>query len=117
MEPQERRKLYERFLRAPKCDLDDWWGVPFQEQTGTVEALEAEDLQFALSTLARRLKSTNMGLEGVFSEMRAASKTVKGSTYAEKLVFATHLDQINKEHLRNGGKDIRKVTSSDMVES
>jgi hypothetical protein len=66
--------------------------------------------------LRRKLaKATNMAVEGLLSEMKAAVPFSKRAPHAEKMVFLSHLGQIMKNHLAAGRKDCRAAESRETL--
>ena len=58
--------------------------------------------------LARTLlKSTNMHMEGLVSEVKAAVPKAKRSPHAERLAYLPRLSRLMKQHLARGRLDYR----------
>jgi hypothetical protein len=107
MSMPDRRALYAEFFATPKCCLDDWFGRPLRDGIPNLEYMFTADFVMALTTLSRRLKATNMGLESDISEIRAATPVAKRCPNAEKVCYLAHLHALLKAHLSAGGLDSR----------
>ena len=74
----------------------------------TVADMESDDIVALRQRLARTLlKSTNMHLEGLLSEVKASVPKGKRARHAEKLAYTSHLSRLLKQHLAHGREDCR----------
>ena len=70
--------------------------------------MEREDIVALRTWLARTLlKSTNMHMEGLLSEVKAAEPKAKRSPHADRLAYLSHLSRLIKQHLARGRLDYR----------
>lgn len=70
-----------------------------------------------LQRLAQKLlKSTNMQLEGLLSEYRAAVPTAKQAPSLERVAYLGHLSQLMKQHVKAGRDDSRgELSRSELI--
>jgi len=73
----------------------------------SVEDMLQPEFMSMIVTLSRRIKATNMGLEGELSELRAAVPYGKRCPNAEKLCYLSHLASLMKDHANSGRQDTR----------
>ena len=93
-------QMWNEFLNLPSCCLDAWWGEPFLTKLLLLAADTnrnvrdvIEQVKPALLYLSRKLRATNMALEGELSEIRCAAPSQRGHgpMAAEKLIYCGHL--------------------------
>lgn len=78
------------------------------------EDLKRPQFSALLQNLARKLaRTTNMHLENLLSEIKAAVPTGKQKAYGEKMSYLAHLSQLMKQHLQRGRVDSRRPQQQD----
>ena len=109
-DPIKKELVFEPFERENACCLDEWFSTPLRAAFPSAR-MYAHDPQVKqlLVTLARRLKSTNMLLEGLISEVKASAPhgDRAGSVRAERLALVGCLRLFMNDFLRRGGADHR----------
>jgi hypothetical protein len=97
----------DEFFAANLCCLDSWFSEPVRAKTTNAADLRQVDMKQLRDTLAKECAtSTNMMLEGILAEFKAAVKSTRAQN-AEKTAFLSHLSQLLKQHFRLGRRDCR----------
>ena len=102
------------FLRGPRCCLDAAFTLPLRNRmehcqdtgggfTGDAARRVYEDF---LKALAEHAPCTNMGLERLLAQFKAAA-TSKAGHFAERLAWGGVLSQLMRRHLAHGHRDPR----------
>ena len=102
------------FWEAPACCLDSAWGLWFRASLASEDELSSMDVQMWLREIERKAPSTNMLLEGLLAEVKAACPrpTASGAN-AEKFSYLGVLTQLMHKHLKAGKHDARSTTFTD----
>jgi hypothetical protein len=104
---EEKAELFRKFLQAPTCCLDDAWGLPLRSRIRSSEDMQSPDFQVMLLNIARKVKVTNMSLEGELSKIRSAVPVAKRSSNSERLCYLSHLGFLMQDHLACGNRGSR----------
>jgi hypothetical protein len=105
---QEQRQVDQRFFDAHPCCLDSWFSEPFRAKAGTVAGMQTEEMLLLRHRLTHDLTpTTNMALEGLLAEIKAAVPKGKKSQNAEKVAMLAFLGKVLKQHIASGRKDCR----------
>jgi hypothetical protein len=99
--PHEEIQMWREFiLLTPPCCHDAWWGQPFHAMLVRMAAggdmkNAVDEIKPAIIHLARKLRATNMALEGELSEVRRSVPSFSGGpTAAEKLSYVAHAQAV-----------------------
>lgn len=103
------RAEHEAFFGEYFCCLDSWWSKWFRKKIHNISDMLREDIQALIRTLGDYGDATNMNLEGLLSQMKAAIPTARkrGGRSAEKQAYAGLLTQLMSRHLGDGKQDSR----------
>ena len=106
---EAQHELFQMFLEAPACCLDEWISTPLRSRVSSAEQMinDPEFLALLRHLSRRAVRSTNMHVEGLLSEHKAAVPEGRGSANAEKVAYLAHLSQVLKQHFRAGWRDCR----------
>ena len=96
----------------PRCCRDEWTAEPLHYSFTKRNAWEELSTRCLRREILHRFKCTNMRLEGVLSEIRAAVPKGKSVVTGERMCHLAYIDQILKAHLVKGFKDPRKDLSA-----
>jgi hypothetical protein len=104
-------EVFRDFFAAHGCCLDVWWGLPFREKMGSVDALLTTSSRLMICELRKKLKTTNMHLEGFLAAIKASVPPGKAKgPVAERLIYMGLLSDLMRAHLASGKPDCRSAT-------
>ncbi len=89
------------------CCLDEWWSTPLRAVLQGPQELLEERWQSLLRALARHGQTTNMLVEGLLAQVKAATPVSRGRPNAERQAHLGLLTQVMQLHLERGGIDSR----------
>ena len=99
---EDGRKVLQYFFDADGCDLDQCFSEPLRMACPSLEDMSEEKWGLLIACLQRHLKLTNMGLESLLAEMKAAALQKKGKATVETQSYAGVLTQLFKDHMAMG---------------
>lgn len=107
-DPNAKRELHNAFFSEPACCLDVWLSEPLRQALVGPDDLASPEIAALLRALSCRLaRTTNMHLESLLSEIRAAVPFARKAPSAEKVAYLAHLSNLMKHHLASGRSDSR----------
>ena len=78
--------ICDAFFAEKDCCLDDWWSAPFRAGLSGPSDLLSPQVQALLRSLGARLPSTSMSVEGLLSQMKAATPSSRHAPTMERQV-------------------------------
>ena len=95
------------FHESPQCCLDGAFTLPLRHRNRRLG-----DVVPLIGKLAKQSPCTNMGLEGLLSQIKASVPTSqRRRPTAERLAFAGYLTQLLQRHKSHGHEDCRRPVS------
>ncbi len=96
--------IHRRFFEEDACCLDAAFSLPLRRTLRRPEDLQSPQLQALLVQLRRKVLATNMLLEGILSQIKAAVPNTprNGLPLAEKLCYLGLLSQVLHSHIEKG---------------
>ena len=92
------------------------WGRWLRSRLASPADLQGVVAQSLLRTIARQAATTNMRLEGLLSEIKAAiPRRSSRGVHSEKQLHMGLISQLMKQHLGDGKDDVRAVTLRELV--
>lgn len=116
-EADQRRLLNKEFYEdTAACCLDPWVSEPLKLGLGCADDLDLPEIMQLRLELGRDLvKTTNMDLEGLLSEVKSAVPFSKRSPNSERVAYLATLAQRMKDHLARGRLDSRGPAPRDQM--
>ena len=102
--------LQRRFFEEDACCLDAWFSEWFRKALSGPGDFRRPEVQTLLHRLARQIATTNMGLEGLLAQVKAATPKSRrgGAPLAERLGYLGLLSQLLHDHMEAGNSDPRR---------